>query len=131
MHVTRGRAQPDEKPCLARVTLKKCGSELKRGEPVRIELSALLVDRAFAWSRENGQYSRGFGSPGEWRSLAHRVEWGFLAPGSASFSLSQSGPAFLVKCGRRGPIAASNSSIDSISFFIPAMSGVSLKRVFG
>src|SRR2546426_9772042 len=32
-----------------------------------IELSALLVDRAFAGSRENGQYSLGFGSPGEWR----------------------------------------------------------------
>ena len=61
-----------------------------------IELSALLVDRAFAGSRENGQYSWGFGSPGEWRRLADRAEWGFLAPAGASFSLSQSGPASLV-----------------------------------
>src|SRR3989442_884481 len=44
-----------------------------------IERSALLVDRVFAGSRENGQYSWGFGSPGEWRRLADRAEWGFLA----------------------------------------------------
>ena len=61
-----------------------------------IELSALLVDRVFAGSRENGQYSWGFGSPGEWRRLADRAEWGFLALGAASFSPSQSVPAFLV-----------------------------------
>ena len=46
-----------------------------------IELSALLVDRAFAWSREHGQYSLGFGSPGEWHKLADRAEWGFVALG--------------------------------------------------
>jgi len=69
---------------------------LDEAEISDIELSALLVDRVFAGSRENGQYSWGFGSPGEWRRLADRAEWGFLAPAGASFSLSQSGPASLV-----------------------------------
>src|SRR5207249_915527 len=50
-----------------------------------IELSALLVDRAFAGSRENGQYSLGFGPPGEWRRLADRAEWGLPRAGGDQF----------------------------------------------
>src|SRR5438876_4530230 len=59
---------------ISRVLTKRVRFLFAEAEISDIELSALLVDRAFAGSRENGQYSLGFGSPGERRRLADRAD---------------------------------------------------------